>query len=309
MSSAPPWPRAAERTEAGAPHDALDELPLSWGQKGLWIESRLAPDSAAYNLAVAMRLRTADGPPVEAEVLRRAFAALAERHPALRTTFALSFGGEPVQRVHERLDPDFAVCEAAVAWSEPELERRLVEEARRPFDLEQGPLLRVLLFRRCSGELVTLVVIHHLVADFGSVRLLAADLAALAAGAGLAPPPRAGYGEHVRRERERLAGPEGGRLWDYWSARLAAAPDLDLPADRPRAAVRGYRGGAVPLRLGKPLPEGILALARGGGTTPFTVLLTAFQALLARLTGQPDLVVGCRPRTARDRFGRWSDTL
>ncbi|HSG40259.1 MAG TPA: amino acid adenylation domain-containing protein, partial [Thermoanaerobaculia bacterium] len=247
----------------------VGDHPLSHGQRGLWLEERLAP--GLYNIAAAARVRG----DLDREALVRALRALVERHPALRSTFPEDPDGEPVQRVH--------------AWLEPEIKdgRDLTAEAYRPFDLANGPLVRLVL-----GEGTLLLAIHHLVADFWSLAVIARELGALYAGAAL-PLPAWSFTDHVRRQRERLAGPEGERLWDFWRERLSGDfPVLDLPADRPRPAKRSFRGGAEPLYLDTETAGRLAALAGAEGATLPMVFLAVWQTALHRWTGQEDVRAG-----------------
>ena len=260
------------------------DQPLSPGQRGLWFLHRLAPEGGAYNIAVAARARGLDR-----EAFLHALAALAERHEALRTVFPV-VGDEPVQRVLPLLPPDAAVEDAA-AWSAETLARRLGEEAWRPFDLAAGPLLRVRLFLGAGGETVLLLAVHHIVADFASLAVMAQDLAALYRGEALEPPALR-YADYVQWQSERLAGPRGERLWSYWREQLAGVPDLDLMADRPRPPVQTYRGGARGAAIPRRLADALREMGARRGATLFMTLLAAFEAQLARYTGQEDFAVG-----------------
>ena len=266
--------------------------PLSQGQAALWFLSRMAPGSAAYNLVAAARVALPDGDALDVEALRRVFHLLAERHPELRATFAATPAGTPVKRIHKRLDPEFLVVEAT-GWSEREIEDRLAIDASRPFDLEQGPQLRAVLLMG-AGAPRLLIAVHHIVADFWSLGIIAREMGVLyeEGSAAALPPLRADYDEHVRRQQERLSGPRGERLWSYWSERLRDAPDLDLPADRPRPARPFHHGGSLSFPLDRELTEGLRELARSRGATLFATLLAGFEALLARTAGQSDFVVG-----------------
>jgi amino acid adenylation domain-containing protein len=286
----------ARRARADRPEDAagsaaaeLGEHPLTAGQQGLLFLHQLAPQSAVHNVAAAAQVRGA----LDAGRLRRAFQALADRHPALRTTFAAP-GGEPVQRVHPRMEVDFAQEDAA-AWSAGELSRRLADEAHLPFDLERGPLLRVRLFGRSAGEHALLLTVHHIVADFWSLAVIARELGALYAADGEAglPALAARPADQARAEAALLAGPEGERLWDWWRGQLGGdLPVLDLPADRPRTQGPSRRGGTRRARLDGATADALRALSRRRGATLFAGLLAAFQALLHRYSRQSDLLVG-----------------
>jgi acyl-CoA synthetase (AMP-forming)/AMP-acid ligase II/acyl carrier protein len=266
-------------------------VPLSYGQKALWFLQRLAPEGTAYNVAVAARVRQG----LDAGALRRAAGGLVDRHPALRTVF-VERAGEPWQEVRPpgTVDP---VREEPFEGPEDLLRERLEQEAGRPFDLAAGPLLRVVVWRR-PQESVLLLVFHHIVVDFWSLSILAADLGTLyeaaVAGRPLPPPaPRASYAGFVHWQRRLLSGKEGERLRAWWEATLTPLPpDLELPADRRRGPVQSFVGGARTFLVEPEVSERVRALAASRTVTLYTALLAAFQALLGRLSGSPRLVVG-----------------
>ncbi|HUG36613.1 MAG TPA: amino acid adenylation domain-containing protein, partial [Candidatus Limnocylindrales bacterium] len=194
------------------------------------------------------------------------------------------------------------------SWTEPALRRWLADTAHRPFDLTEGPLVRLVCVGRGESD-VLLLSLHHIVGDLWSRCLLLWDLA-LAYGAeaarpgasrdrlGAPPPP---FADHVSRLRRRLSGGEGERLEAFWRAQLEAFLEpLRLPTDRPRPPVQTYRGAARRATWGRGLVACIEALGRGRSTTLFTVLLALFQVLLHRLSGQERLVVGA-PVAGRTR--------
>ncbi len=284
-----------ERREAAAEA----EVPLSHGQRALWFLDRLAPGNAAYVVAGAVRVRGG----VEPGHLRRALRAVAERHPALRTTFHEQ-DGAPVQRVHAALEPDFAAFDAT-AWSEEELGRALSAFAYRGFDLERGPLVRLGLFEHgLTGGPVLVLALHHIVSDFWSLGVLVRELGALyGEAAGGAPPDLPAqdltYAGWVRAQEEALAGPDGDRLWSWWRDALAGVPQvLDLPVDRPRPVRQGFRGGTVELRLDSKKTRPLARLGREQGATLAMTLLAGFGALLGRWSGQERLLIGM-PTTGR----------
>ncbi len=165
LTDSPPAPLAslalADATPAGG-----DLHPLSSGQKSLWYLHQLTPDAAVYNIARAVRVRSA----LDVAALRGAFQSLVKRHDALRTTF-FTLDGEPVQRVRETAELCF-VEHDATGWDEAAVKTFLDEESSRPFDLEHGPLLRVHLLKLATGEHVLLLAVHHLAVDLWSLALL-----------------------------------------------------------------------------------------------------------------------------------------
>jgi amino acid adenylation domain-containing protein len=296
--------RQLEQPEAQTLLAAQDDPagdPASYGQRSLWFLQRLAPTGAAYNLASAVRIRAE----LDVAALRQAFQTLLERHPALRTTFA-ERAGLPVQRIQERQELAFAQEDAA-GWSDADLRARLAAEANRPFDLEHGPLLRLLLLTETPGAAVLLLTVHHSVVDFWSLTVLASELGqiyqALRTGqqAGLAPVSLR-YSDFARWQNQLVESPAGEQHWAYWREQLAGPlPVLHLPADRPRPPAQTYRGASLALAVEPQLGQRLRALARAEGATLFSALLAAFQALLHRYTGQDDIIVGapaaCRPQS------------
>jgi amino acid adenylation domain-containing protein len=269
-----------------------NEFSLSRGQQALYFLHQLAPDSPAYNIAALGAVRG----PLDTAALRGALQKLIERHTALRTNFARTPAG-PVQRIREGAEAPLVVVDAE-AWPEEILNERIREDANRGFDLQQGSLLRVTVYRRPEGFLL-LTVVHHIVSDFWSMGLVFKELdtlyAAETSGAA-APPPAAHatrYGDYVRWQEEMLAGECGERLWDYWRQKLGdELPPLELRTDRPRPAVQTYAGDALRFRIGAGATDGLRRLSRECDTTLFTTLATLFATLLHRYTGQNELLLG-----------------
>jgi len=274
--------------------------PLSYNQQGIWFLYQLAPESMVYNVNFAARIRS----DVDIPALRRAFQALVDRHPALRTTFSVR-SGKPAQRVHQQLPVHFVETDAS-GWDSEVLKTRLIEEAYRPFDLERGPVLRVNLFTSSAREHVLLLVVHHIVIDFWSLAVILNEIGVLypAEKAGVKaslPHLDSQYSDYVRWQAEMLASPEGERLWAYWKKQLAGQlPVLDLPTDRPRPEIPTYSGASYDFNLNDELSWQLKALAKAQGATLYMVLLAVFQVVLHYHTGQEDLLVGS-PALGRSR--------
>lgn len=272
--------------------DTLAETGLSRGQQALWFLHRLRPDSPAYNLATAIRIRSE----VDLIALRRAFEIIVERHAALRTTFTMR-NGRPVQQIHERSEFGFQYIEAS-DWTEAALNKTLVEEVHKPFDLEQGPLLRITLLQRAVGDYVLLLAVHHIVADFWSLSILLREMSLIyseqkAAAPAALSPIKLQYSDYIRWQEQMLDSTEGERLWQFWEKQLAGElPVLNLATDRPRPPVQTYSGASTPFRLDAELTRKLKSLARTHGITLYTTLLSAFQVLLHRHTGQDDILIG-----------------
>lgn len=282
-------PVAATQEEFGP---SIVEQPLSYGQRALWFLNQLAPASAAYNIASAVRIRAE----VDATALHRAWQALVERHPSLRTTF-FARSGEPVLRIYPHTEVYFREHDAS-SWSEELLRSTLTGQAYTPFDLENGPLLRVSLFTRAPQEYVLLLCVHHIVADFWSLAVLINEVGTLYEADKTGTPVNLPHvelqhGDYMRWQNEMLASAEGESLWEFWREQLAGElPLLTLPTDRPRPTLQYYRGASHTFSLSEDLTDALKALGPTHGTTLYMTLLAAFQLLLHRHTGQAEILVG-----------------
>ncbi|HYO16010.1 MAG TPA: amino acid adenylation domain-containing protein, partial [Thermoanaerobaculia bacterium] len=295
MGADAPIPRRAAEGEP---------VPLSFAQERLWFLDQLTPGISAYNIARAFALEG----PLDTAALERAVGEILRRHQALRTTFAAA-DGRPIQVVSPAPEVrlprmDLSGCPGPLR--EAEAERLLREEARRPFDLERGPLLRLTLLRLGPGEHRLALTMHHIVSDGWSTALFLRELAVLyrrfATGDPAALPDLpVQYADFALWQRARLEGERLEALIAHWKAELAGAPALlELPTDRPRPMVQSYRGAQVELDLPPDLAAGLRDLARRSGATLFMALLAAFGALFARFTGRRDVVLGS-PVAGRNR--------
>ncbi|HEX2092009.1 MAG TPA: amino acid adenylation domain-containing protein, partial [Longimicrobiaceae bacterium] len=271
-------------------------LPLSYGQQRLWFIHRMDPESAAYHVPFALRVRG----PLDVRVLERSIQEVVRRHEALRTVFP-DRGGHPVQVVADAfpgLLREVELCGVAGEEREVELRRLADDEAARPFDLERGPLLRALAARVDADEWVLFFTMHHIVSDGWSMGVLVREVSALYEAFSRGEPSPlpelpVQYADFATWQREWLAGEVLERQLGWWREALAGAPPvLELPADRPRPATPSFRGAGHSLFLDAETTRELRALSRREGATLFMTLLAAFQALLARYSGQDDLVVG-----------------
>jgi amino acid adenylation domain-containing protein len=294
----PGWDTIPRRERTGT-------APLSFAQQRLWFIEQLEPGTHAYNSARAARLRG----PLDTAVLRRSMGDIVERHEALRTSFTQA-DGRPVQVIAGTLSLPLPIADLS-GFPEDEREaqaRHLAEEEiRRPFDLTRAPLLRVRLLRLGPEEHILILTMHHIVSDEWSQGVLFRELAALyeAHLAGnLSPlqPLPIQYADYAVWQREWLQGERLEPELAYWRERLQGAPPvLQLPTDRPRPPKQTFRGAKQSLLLPRELGPGLRALSRSEGATLFMTLLAAFQALLARYTGEDDIVVGS-PIAGRTRM-------
>ncbi len=280
-------------------------LPASFAQRRLWFIQQLEPRSGAYNMSHPLRLTGA----LDARALRRALSAVVGRHEALRTTLE-ERGGEPVQVIHPPAPVRVATVELrglAAAARERESRRLAEAEARRPFDLARGPLLRTTLLRTGEEEAAALFTLHHVVGDGWSLEVLAREVSALYAAElrgedARLPELPVQYADYAAWQRGWLSGEVLEAQVGWWRAELAGAPALlELPTDRPRPAIASGAGAWLPLRVGAETAAGLRALSRREGATPFMTLLAAWQLLLARYAGQEEVLVGT-PIAGRTRL-------
>ena len=284
---------------AARPGSEGEPLPLSFAQQRLWFLHWLQPDSPAYHVPAAVRLTGALDVPALAAALRE----IARRHAALRTRFVV-VEGQPAQVVDGEARTGFAQVDLSglpEARRDPELRRLADAEAVRPFDLEHGPLWRTTLVRLGGigdRDHAALFTLHHIVSDAWSMGVLVREIASLYPGLPPLPPLPVQYTDFALWQRGRLSGELLEAELAFWRERLAGAPAaLALPVDRPRPPIPSGHGGV----RAEVLPtEPVAALGRARGATPFMTLLAAWVALLHRLTGETDLLVGA-PVAGRNR--------
>ena len=276
------------RQERGATH-------LSDTQKRMWFLAKLDPESAAYNGGNAHHLTGA----IDGDVLARALRCVVARHEILRSTYAV-VEDEPRQIVREEGAVDFQVFDLSAtlpAQRDEALQRLLVTETHRPFDLATGPLLRMRLVKLGERESVLLRVMHHIVSDGWSSGIFDGELSTAynACVKGREPELPAlpiQYADYAVWQREWLQGEVLDQQLGYWKAKLAGLATLELPTDRPRPPAQSHHGAHVALDLPEALTRALKELGRREGATLFMTLLAAFQVLLHRYSGQEDIAVG-----------------
>lgn len=277
----------------------LDQPPvLSYAQQRQWILWQLAPQSPAYNIPAALRLRGA----LNRDVLREAFAHLQARHQTLRTTFK-----QDGQLARPVLHDDLALCLEHRTIDSLSVDKAVAEEISRPFDLRNGPLWRVLLLQLNTDEHVLVLTVHHIAADGWSMQVMVDEFSALyqaaACGseAGLAE-LAVHYSDYARWQRDWLDAGEGARQLTWWREQLAGSQaPLELPSELSRPARRSERGASLMLNVDRDLLAGLRQCAQDQQVTLFMLLLASFQTLLHRQSGQSSISVGV-PSAGRSRL-------
>jgi amino acid adenylation domain-containing protein len=262
--------------------------PLSFAQQRLWFLDQLEPGSPQYNVHSVVRLQGR----VDVEALEQGFEFMVQRHETLRTTFQVQ-NGTPVQVIQSHAGPVIERCEA----QEDAIGDILAEEVLKPFDLANGPLLRVKLLSLAEDDHVLLLTMHHIVSDGWSMGVLISEVVALYETFSKDQTPSLPklpiqYADFACWQREWLTGDVLAKQLGYWQKQLDDVATLQLPTDRPRPLLQSHRGARQSFALPRDLAESLITLARTEGVTLFTLLLAAWQTLLARYTEQTDIVVG-----------------
>ncbi|HEX2095689.1 MAG TPA: amino acid adenylation domain-containing protein [Longimicrobiaceae bacterium] len=271
-------------------------LPLSFAQERLWFLYRMEPESSAYNMPFVLRLRGK----ADVTALRVALNGLVARHESLRTVFSAA-DDVPVQRILPASVVPLPVEDLAAlpeAEREPAVQERVEAEARLPFDLMEGPVFRARLLRLDADEHLLVVNMHHIVSDGWSMGVLFRELGSLYASLvedrpSALPPLPVQYADFAVWQHEWLCGEVLERQVEWWRERLAGAPPmLELPTDRPRIAAGSRPAGRVRFAVPAETAASLRVVSRQEGSTVFTTALGAFQVLMARYSGEEDVVVG-----------------
>ncbi|WP_159052119.1 non-ribosomal peptide synthetase, partial [Streptomyces niveiscabiei] len=280
---------------AGGHSDAITrrvatEFPLSFAQERLWFLDDFAPGGTEYNTGLALRL-TGE---LDLVALQAAVDGVVARHDVLRTTLE-SVAGEGRQRVLPSLVVPVRradVSEVAAEERGAALDRLLGAEQGTPFDLCEGPLIRVLLVKVDAGEQVLVLSVHHIVTDGWSMGVIVRELGELYSGRAALPELPVRYGDYAVWQRERLRRGELDGQLAYWRSQLAGVEPLELPTDRPRPSVRTGAGAMHTFRVPARLVAELGEVARGQGASLFMTLTAVTQLLLSRYSGQSDIAIG-----------------
>ena len=292
------------KTPVIEPRQSLAAPPLSFAQQRLWFLDQLEPGRPLYNIPVAYRLHGL----LNVKALEQSLNEIVRRHEVLRTSFT-TVDDQPVQVISAVASVTVRIVEledSAGPDVDRELQRLVSAEARRPFDLSTGLLIRATLFKLTEAEHVFLLTMHHIVSDGWSLDVFFGELSSLYEALSLGKPaslPRLPiqYADFAVWQRQWLQGEVLEKQLGYWRQQLANAPPvLELPTDHPRPQMQTYRGGKQSLVISERLYEALKLLSNSEGVTLFMTLLAAFKLLLHRYTGQDDIVLGT-PIAGRNR--------
>jgi pristinamycin I synthase 3 and 4 len=285
------------------PATRRDRAPLSLAQQRLWFIDQLTPGSSAYNMPLALRIKG----PASVERIEEALREIVRRHEALRTRF--SGEGEPEQIISPLADLRMAVCDLT-ALSGEALEataRNLAERApERPFNLQQGPLIRCAAVRLRPAEILLLVTMHHIVSDGWSLGILMREFGDMYRWFSKGESSGLGeldiqYGDYAVWQRQWIVGDVLNRQINYWREVLGdGAAVAEMPTDRERPTVESFEGAALPISIPEADVRGLRELARNEGATLFMTLLAGFQTLVHRYSGAEEIRIGT-PIAGRNR--------
>jgi amino acid adenylation domain-containing protein len=296
IQSLPPVDPELNQQPSLAADDEVYVFPASFAQQRMWFFDQFEPGSPGYNIPSAVRMTGR----LDVAALEQALNEVVRRHEILRTTFAVQ-DGEPVQVISPSLAITLPVTELRhlpQAEREAEALRRARQEARKSFNLSQGPLLRVELLRLDEEEYFFLFTMHHIISDGWSMGVFISELTTLYhACAHSRPSPLAElpiqYADYAHWQREWLQGEVLENQIAYWKKQLGGElPVLNLPTDRPRPAVQTSAGANLHTKFPRELSDALLSLSRREGATLFMTLTAALETLLYRYTGQEDITIG-----------------
>ena len=275
-------------------------FPLSQVQQTSWFLYKLDPEGVNDKLSLAVNIRSR----VDKNTIKKAFQELIDRHPTLRSSY-YERDGQLVQEIHNTFAVDLEEIDASI-WSGDELKDHLLKSAQRPFNLEQGSVVRLSLFSRSATDHVLLLTIHQIASDRWSLLILVDELFVLysslkdSTNADL-PPLTLSYKDYVQREFNILNSSEAERLREYWHKQLAGElPVLDLLTNSSRPPLRTYNGSSHAFKINKELTQQLRLLAETEKVSFYNTLLAAFQVILYRYTGEEDILIAL-PKALRSQ--------
>ncbi len=270
-------------------------VPLSFAQQRLWFLHQMAPKSTAYNMPTALRLKGV----LNASTLAAAFSKVIDRHEILRTTYD-ELEGKPIAQINPVPQEVLKTIDiSSLRKTEQDAQIRILadREAKKPFDLKTGPLVRIHLLRLTDCEHVLLVTLHHIACDGWSAGIFVQEMAELydaflSNRAPSLPKIPIQYADFAYWQRQQLQGNTLQRQLEYWQQKLSMLSTLDFPTDFSRTEILDYQGAFLSFNLKHVTTARLKALSANFGVTLFTILLATFSILLQRYTGQSDIVTG-----------------
>ncbi len=284
-------------TDPIQPIPRTEELPVGLAQERLWFLDRLEPENPFYNVAFSLEIRGK----IDPKILESSLQELVNRHEGLRTGFP-EVKGRPIQHIKASVTVKLSISEVL----EKEVFARLQQEAKQPFNLSQGPLFRVHLFRIEDQHYCLSIVLHHIISDGWSIGVMVRELAALYEALAAGKVPNLGelpiqYADFVAWQRQQLQTEGFQRELNYWKQQLQGKLSrLKLPCDRPRPGIPTFAGKKCFFQFSHSLTEAVRELNRQEEVTLFMTLLAAFKILLFCYSQQADIAVGS-PVAGRER--------
>ena len=292
-----PAPPPMKRAEVQASY------PMSSAQRRLWLLDRLEGAGSTYHIPFILELSGT----LDLYAMETAFTLLRARHAALRTRFITAQDGEPRQVIEANAMEPLQLIDLRGLAHCDSISRQLSQrEAQRPFNLDSGPCMRTQLLQTGTTRYALLITLHHIIMDGWSLPIFARDLSAFyRAGLEAIPAVLPGldiqYADYATWQQQRLAEDSQNSLLAWWRQQLDGAPSLlHLPTDRPRPEVRTYAGAVTPVLLDAQTTQALKRLGRDNGATLFMTLQAALLLLLARYSGDDDILLGS-PMANRDR--------
>ena len=277
-----------------------EDLPLSFAQQRMWFIYQMDQQNSAYNEALTIRLTGR----LNIDILEQTINAIIQRHESLRTTFPM-VEGKPIQKIAPSLKIKLLVVNLKDI-PQGQIDKLIIEELQKPFDLTQAPLLRCTLFDLGYENYILVNVFHHIIIDGWSKGILFKELsefyqAFLSNSTVFLPELTIQYADFAVWQRQWLQGEILENQLNYWKKQLTAAPPLlELPTDKPRPANPNFRGHSISFQINSELTEKLKLLSQKSGATLFMTLLAALNTLLFRYSGQDDILIGT-PTANRNR--------
>ncbi|NOG44271.1 MAG: amino acid adenylation domain-containing protein [Calditrichaeota bacterium] len=271
-------------------------IPLSFSQQRLWFLDQMEPESPSYNIPVAIKVSGR----LDISALNKAVKEIIKRQESFRTSFTTENGQAKVV-IHKELDFELQAedyCSIPEEQKEVRIKEIVIEEARKPFKLDQSPLFRVRILKTSETEAAILLTMHHIISDGWSVNVLFYELAQFYASFNNGTPPllpemEIQYADFAHWQQSWLTGDVLEKQVNYWKEKLSGAPSLlELPTDRPRPSIQTFNGAHVTFHLSEELSQKIKSFTNSEGVTVFITVLAAFKILLSRYSGQNDISIG-----------------